>query len=411
MNLRRVPPDKWLMLSTVCLVVIGVWLVYDASYVRTALSERCGYDPCYYLKRQGLFAIIGLIVMLGMSRVPYWWLRWLATPLWYLSLLLLALVFVPKLGAEANNATRWLKLPFGVTLQPSEMTKLALVLFMARRASQWRDKTFHPRGPLRELVIGLGLSCLLIALEPDLGTAMVIAGTWGAVAIAAGIPARTAVQLFLVGMLCVGIACARSDERRGRLVAFLDPWKYRQGDGYQLVQSFAALGSGGAFGVGPAKGVQKCFYIPEPHTDFILSTLGEEVGFLGCVSVVALFGLLVSRGMAVARRAKDPFAALVAIGISSCVGIQAGLNMAVVSGMAPTTGVPLPFISYGGSSLVVMLASVGILLNISKYPDAVVEESSAGRSVGRWNRRARVSGTRGGATASQAGPRGSVRWY
>jgi len=412
MNVRRVPPDKWLMLSTLCLVAIGVWLIYDTTYPTASLSKSCGWDACYYVKRQGPFALLGLGLALIMSRTPYWWLKRLAVPAWYIALLLLVLVFVPAFGERANGSLRWVRLPLiGLKMQPSEVAKLALVLFMARTIARWKGRAFHPRGAQKELIGALAASCLLVVLEPDLGTALVIAGTWGALALAGGIRARTAALLLVVGLAGVAAVCAASPYKRARLLAFRDPWSDYEGSGYQLIQSLVAIGSGGPFGVGVSKGVQKCFYLPEAHTDFVFSTLAEELGFIGCVAVIALFGLFVVRGMAIAHRAKDPFGTLLAVGITSWIGIQAALNIAVVCGAVPLTGVPLPFISYGGSSLVVTLASVGILLSISRYPDAVMEESSAGRSVGGGDRRARVPGARRVASASEARRQRPVRWY
>ncbi|MGQ9524255.1 MAG: putative lipid II flippase FtsW [Armatimonadota bacterium] len=408
MNLRRMPPDRWLAFSVVSLVLIGVWLVYDTTYVKAGVSG----DPAFYLKRQAGLAVLGFVAMLIMSRIPYWWLRPLAVPVWYGSLLLLALVLVPGLGTKVNGAMRWLEVPgIGFRIQPSEVAKLALVLYMAHVISRYRDRAFHPLGARNLLIGALVISFVMIALEPDLGTALVIAMTWGAVAIVAGVRARTVAQLFVVGLVGIGLVCVTSPYKRERLLAFRDPWSDYEGTGYQLIQSLVAIGSGGPFGVGVSKGVQKCFYLPEAQTDFIFSTLGEELGFVGCVGLIVLFGLFVSRGIAIAQRTRDPFGALLALGITSWVGFQAILNIGVVSSAVPTTGVPLPFISYGGSSLVVTLASVGVLLSVSKYPDAVVEESSAGRSSGWRDRRARVSGARRVAGASQAQPQGPIRWY
>jgi cell division protein FtsW len=293
----------------------------------------------------------------------------LAVPLLALTVALLALVLHPTAGVSAYGSSRWLA--FGpVTVQPSEIAKLALVVFTAVvLTKKWGrlDELGHVALPLLPVVV---VVAGMIMLQPDLGTTLIVAGTVFLVLFVAGIRLRYLIATGIVGS-AVGVALIFSaDYRRVRFLAFLDPWADATNTGYQLVQSLIALGSGGWLGVGLGASRQKWAYVPNAHTDFIFSILGEELGLLGELAVLVAFGVLVFAGIRIATRARDVFGRLLAAGIVSWFGLQALINLGAVTGLLPITGVPLPFVSYGGSSLVVSMAAVGILWNIARTPGA-----------------------------------------
>ena len=353
-----------LVLVTLGLVAFGLVMVYSASSGRAAVANG---DPAYFLKRQALYALIGLVAMAVLSRVPFRRLKPLAGPLLLTSFVLLVAVLV--VGTSVNGARRWL--PVGVIdFQPSELAKLALCLWLAgllaRRAA--------PR-TLGELSRPIGLvvlaACGLIIIEPDLGTSIAIVLMASAMLAVAGTPSRV---LAGAAATLVGLALAAfwlEPYRRERLFAFMDPWADPEGAGFQTVQAMIALGSGGVFGVGLGESVQKINYLPEANTDMIFAVIGEELGLVGSGAVVAAFVVFGWAGFNVALRCRDPFGKLLAAGITALVAGQALVNLAAVLGLAPLTGIPLPFVSYGGSSLIVGLAAVGILLNIAVNHAAV----------------------------------------
>jgi len=382
-----------LVLVTLALVAFGLVMVYSASSARALLAAN---DPAYYLKRQALYAVIGLIALVLFSRFDYRRLQHAAGPLLLTSFFLL--VAVLGIGIAVNGARRWLPLgPFA--FQPSELAKLALALWIAG---------FLARGPapksLGELVrpIGMvvGASCALILIEPDLGSALAIAIMATAVLLVSGTPLRVLLGGGGIGMTLVLAAIWLEPYRRARIFSFLDPWHDPQGAGFQAVQAMIALGSGGIFGVGLGESVQKIYYLPEASTDMIFAIIGEELGLIGALAVIAAFALFAYAGFNIALRCRDPFGKRLAAGLTALVCGQAAVNVSAVMGLAPLTGVPLPFVSYGGSSLVISLASVGILLNIAvNHGVAAVSEVPDRR---RRDRRARASGTRSRGSAPVA---------
>ncbi len=347
-----------LVLITLGLVAFGLVMVYSATSAPAALART---DPMSYLKKQGGYALFGVVLMMAASRFDYRRLRLLAP-----ALVLTALggcLAVLAIGARINGARRWIE--FGpATFQPSELAKLAIAVW----AAAYLCKRPAPR-TLRELwrPIGLllGVFCILILAEPDLGTAISLVVVVLAVLLVSGTPGATLASgggiVVALGLLAIWL----EPYRRARILSFLDPWKDPQGAGFQTVQALISLGSGGMFGVGLGHGVAKVNYLPEAHTDMILGVIGEELGLVGVAAVLAAFVAFAWAGLRVALACRDPFGKRLAVGVVALVSGQAAINLAAVLGLAPLTGIPLPFISYGGSSLVVTLLAVGVLLNIA----------------------------------------------
>jgi cell division protein FtsW len=382
-----------LVLVTLALVAFGLVMVYSASSARALLGSD---DPAYYLKRQALYAVVGLVVLVLLSRTDYRRLRHAAGPLLLASFVLL--VAVLAVGTAVNGARRWI--PLGsLTFQPSELAKLALALWIAgllarRPAPQTLADLVRPIG----LVVGA--ACALILVEPDLGSALAIVIMVAAILLVAGTPVRTlATGSGIAGMLVLA-AIWFEPYRRARIFSFIDPWHDPQGAGFQSVQAMIALGSGGIFGVGLGESVQKIYYLPEASTDMIFAIVGEELGLVGVLAVIGAFALFAYAGLNIALHCHDPFGKRLAAGLTALVCGQAAVNVSAVMGLAPLTGVPLPFVSYGGSSLVVGLASVGILLNIAvNHGVAAVSEVPDRR---RRNSRARPARARGRGSAQVA---------
>jgi len=360
MTLRR-DIDTTLLLLAVCLTCIGLVMVYSASAIMAA--ERY-HDSFYFLKRQLLFALVGFVLMAGATYFNYQNWRKLAVLTLLGGLALLALVFIPGLGMRVGGALRWLRIP-GLTLQPAELVKLGLVLYLAHSLTRKKEKVRSlTKGYLPYLIV-LGVLLLLLLKQPDLGSAMIIAGVALAMLIVAGVRWVYILPTLLMSLPVLYFLVMSVDYRRRRILAFLDPWNDPFDTGFQIIQSLVAFGKGGIFGQGLGIGEQKLFYLPEAHTDFIFSVIGEELGLVGVLLVAALFLLLVLRGIRIALQCQEPFGRNLAFGLSLLLGFEAFVNLAVCMGLLPTKGLALPFISYGGTSLVVCLVAVGILLNIS----------------------------------------------
>ena len=347
-----------LVLVTLALVAFGLVMVYSATSAAAAIGQG---DPMTYLKRHAIYAVLGIGLMIAASRVDNRKLRLLAPPLVAGSIVLCLVVIA--VAPEVNGAKRWLY--FGpVSFQPSELAKLALLLF----AAAWLARNGAPR-TLGELWRPLGFLATVFAglflLQPDLGTTIALLLMLAGMLVVAGVPARTLVAAGgLAGTL--GLAAIWiSPYRRERIFSFLDPWRDPTDTGFQTVQATIGLGSGGLTGQGLGESVQKINYLPEAHTDMILAIIGEELGLIGTTAVIAGFAAFAFAGFTIALRCRDPFGKLVAAGITSLVCGQAAVNLAAVLGIAPLTGIPLPFVSFGGTSLLVLLAAVGILLNIA----------------------------------------------
>jgi cell division protein FtsW len=391
---------RLLCLVTLALVAFGLVMVYSATSAAAAIGNG---DPSSYLKRQGAYAAIGLVFLALAARTSFRVWKGLA-PLLVLGSLGLCLA-VLVLGAPVNGARRWLSVG-PVVFQPSELAKLALAVwaaaYLARRP---------PPQTLRELArpIGLltGVFCGLILLEPDLGTAICIVVMLGGLLLVAGTPART---LAAAAAVAVGVGLAAiwlEPYRRARVLAFLNPWDDAQGAGYQAVQAQIGVASGGILGKGLGEGVQKIFYLPEAQTDMIFAIVGEELGLVGATLVIGAYAAFAYAGMRIALACPDPFGKRLATAVTTLIAGQAAVNLAAVLGLAPLTGVPLPFVSAGGSSLVVMLTGVGILLNIASGHGG--RATAAVPDRGRGDGRARPAGARGRRRAEGARGRGDVR--
>ncbi|MFC5703596.1 stage V sporulation protein E [Cohnella faecalis] len=363
MNKTRTIPDIWMIAATLGILAIGVVMVYSASAV--AAFHDYG-DPYYYVKRQLIFAALGVVAMFVTMNVDYHMLRKWALPALLVCFGLLLLVLVPGIGNVRGGARSWLGIgSFGI--QPSEFMKLAMILFLARLLSERQQlMPSFARGLLPPLGI-LGTAFGLIMLQPDLGTGAVMIGAALLVIYVAGAKLSHLGGLALVGAAGFGALIAAAPYRLLRITAFLDPWQDPLGAGYQSIQSLYAIGPGGLVGLGLGMSRQKYNYLPEPQTDFIFSILAEELGFIGGALLLALFLLLIWRGMRTAITITDPFGSLLASGIVGIFAVQVLINIGVVIGMMPVTGITLPLVSYGGSSLTLLLTALGILLNLSRH--------------------------------------------
>lgn len=363
MPVRPKSPDFVIFFTVIVLLGIGVVMVYSSSAVSAYVNFS---DSFYFLKRQLIWATLGLAAMFLTMSIDYHVWRKLAKPVMLVTLILLVLVLVPGLGKVVNGARRWLG--FGsLYLQPSEIAKLSMVLFSAESLTRNQDKiTSFLRG-LAPQLLTLLLIFGLILKEPDLGTALAIGGTVFVLLFTAGAKLSHLASLGLAGVAGIVVAIIVEPYRLRRLFAFSDPWADPLDSGYHIIQSLYAIGSGGLFGVGLGRSREKFLYLPEPHTDFIFAILGEELGLIGTVTIILLFFLFAWRGLRVAIAAPDIYGSLLAAGLTSMIIVQALMNIAVVTASMPVTGIPLPFLSFGGSALIFTLAGVGILLNISRY--------------------------------------------
>lgn len=359
----RSAPDLMILISTLSLLSIGVIMVYSASAV---LAFHDFGDGFYYLKRQLIFAILGIIAMYITMNTDYWAWKKVAKIGLIVSFVLLIIVLIPGVGVVRGGARSWLGISsFGI--QPSEFAKLGIILFLAKLLSDQSSNITHFTRGLMPPLLCVGAAFGLIMLQPDLGTGAVLVGASIIVIFTAG-----AKMSHLMGLVTIGIAgliglIAAAPYRLKRITAFLDPWQDALGAGYQSIQSLYAIGPGGFAGLGLGMSRQKYNYLPEPQTDFIFSIIAEELGFIGGSVVLMLFLLLVWRGMRTAITAPDSFGSLLAVGIVGIISVQVIINIGVVIGMMPVTGITLPLISAGGSSLTLMLTAIGILLNISRY--------------------------------------------
>jgi cell division protein FtsW len=381
---RKLQADEWLFAGTVALALFGVIMVYSASAV-VAAAEK-GHSQYYYVTRQGMWTVAGLLAMWAGMRFDYGRLRngKVAYGLLVLTVVLLVAVFA---FPPINGARRWIRLA-GFSLQPSEVSKLALAIFLARFLERRAGREGEFWATFVPAVAVTGLLALLVVAEPDLGTSMMLAVICTTMLFTAG--ARLKHMALAAAPALAGVAALLLfvPWRLKRVLVFLDPWADPQGSGYQVVQSLLAVGSGGLHGLGFTEGRQKMFFLPFAHSDFIFAVVSEELGLFGGLAVIALFGLFLWRGMRAALRAPDRFGMLLGLGIVTGIVAQALFNMSVVLSMLPTKGIPLPFISYGGSSLVPTLFSVGVLLNISQqsspgYGAALFEgDTAAARRAG-----------------------------
>jgi cell division protein FtsW len=360
MELRR-GFDSSILLLAVVLTCFGVVMVYSSSSIMAA--KRYG-DGFYFLKRQGLFALIGFAVMVLVMQIDYHRLRRLAVPFFLGCAALLVAVLIPGLGSHAGGASRWIRLP-GFSVQPAELAKLGLVMYMAHSLSKKGEKIRSLKFGFIPYVVVLACLLFLVLLQPDLGSAITLAAVAMMMLLVAGTRLTYVLSMGILAMPFLYFAVMNVDYRRRRIMAFLNPWEDPTNTGFQIIQSWIAIGTGGLFGNGLGEGKQKLFFLPEAHTDFIFAVVGEELGFAGVLVIAAMFLLLVLRGTRAALNAPDDFGRNLAFGVTLLLGLQAFVNIAVVLGLLPTKGLALPFISYGGTSMVTTLLAVGILLNVS----------------------------------------------
>jgi cell division protein FtsW len=357
-----------IFVTTFILICIGIVMIYSASSVTS--WQRSGQST-ELLRKQAFFVVTGFCGMFGVMALDYRKLKKIAKPLFALSLVPLLAVLLPGVAREAGGAKRWLHLA-GFNFQPSEMVKITLVLYLAdfltRRAAALKD---FWRGFVPPMAV-LGVSVLLVLLQPDLGTAVLLVVLAFTMLFVAGCRMRHIVYSILAALPFLYVLVFSVPYRRARILTFLNPWLDPKGSGFQIIQSQIALGTGGWWGVGLGQGKQKLFYLPAAHTDFIFSIIGEELGLLGAGCVILLFVFLIVAMARVAGRVQDPFGKMICIGVLTLIAFSSSVNIGVSMGALPTKGLPLPFISYGGSSLIFHMIAVGLLLNVSRTEEAVL---------------------------------------
>lgn len=367
---KRVAMDHTLLIVTITLALVGLVMVFSASAV---VAGNRFHDSGYFLKRQLAWLTFGFLLLHLASHIDYVWWKRLSIPLLGLMSVLLVMVLIPSLGVAAKGARRWLRLG-PISIQPAEMVKLVAVIYLAAYLTKKEERLASFSSGLLPALIVVGVLSGLVLLEPDLGTVVVMGLVTVGLLFLGGARISHLLTLGLCAVPVVLVLVLGSSYRRQRLMTFLAPWKDASDAGFQITQSFLAFGSGGPFGVGLGEGKQKLFFLPEAHTDFVLALVGEELGLVGTGAIILLFALFVVRGFQIAARARMPFGRYLGMGITLLIGIQALVNACVVTGLLPTKGLTLPFVSYGGSSLVISLIGVGILLNISR-------DRQAGREV------------------------------
>lgn len=364
--MRKRPFDFLIFLTVLTLLGLGTIMVFSAGspHAYTYLNG----DTYYFLKKQLVYVVLGLLGMFFTMNIDYRKLGKISPILFAISVCLLALVCVPGIGKSLNGARRWLGFG-GFTVQPSEFAKISVILFFSYSISKRQKKITSFRDGMLPYLILVGVIAGLLLLEPHLSGTIIIGTVAFIILFAAGASIKHFLMLGMPVVAGLVVLILTSEYRLKRLISFMDPWKDVQGTGWQIVQSLYAIGSGGVFGRGLGKSLQKFLYIPEPYNDFIFAVYAEELGFVGVVAVLLLFTVFLWRGIKIATHARDLFGSLVAIGITCWIMVQMVINILVVTSSMPVTGMPLPFFSYGGTSLIFLLSGIGILLNISRYTD------------------------------------------
>lgn len=353
--------EPWLWGSAAALIVFGLMMVLDTTYFLGL--EKTG-NPFYFFERQLLNLAVGIAVMALMAQFSVQGLRRIAFPLMILAALMLLAVWVPGLGVVRGGARRWLRAG-PILIEPSELVKLATVFFLARYLSIYEEKIRDPRF-LAPAFAAVGLLAIVLLKQPDFGAAVMLTLVLFTMLFAAGAEPKHLGVAGSVALLALVMQAAHKAYRMRRLSAFLNPWRTSQGSGFQLIQSFIAFGAGGGWGVGLGASRQKMFYLPQAHNDFVFAVCGEEFGVAGALVVIALFIIILVRGMHIARSEQESFGSLLAVGLTALLSLQAFVNMAVVTGLVPTKGLPLPFLSYGGTSMVASLIAVGVLMALGR---------------------------------------------
>jgi len=352
--------DITLLFSVLFLVGIGIVMVYSAS---SALALKKFGTDYYFLKKQALFSLVGIIALVICGHVPFRVYRVLTYPILLIAIALLVAVQISAFGITAGGSMRWLRLG-GLSFQPSEFARLAMIVYLAYSMSKKQDAIKNFYVGFMPHVIVLGMFTILIFMQPDFGSVVILGAVTWMMMFVGGV---RILHLFSALLLILPVAyyfMFNAEYRIRRIISFLDPWQYPTDEGYQIIHSLMAFGTGGIWGTGIGKGYQKLFYLPEPHTDFIFSVIGEELGLWGVLFILGIYALILWRGIHIARNAGDTFGAFLATGITAAIILQVCVNMGVTLGLLPTKGLTLPFLSYGGSSLLINMASVGILMNI-----------------------------------------------
>ncbi len=352
-----------LFLSVLLISIFGIVMIYSASYI---WAEYKYNDAFKFVKNQGLFLIIGIILMILISKVNYNIYKDKAKVILISCIILLVLVLIPGIGTIRNGSRSWFGIgSFGI--QPSEFTKLGLIIFVSKYLASDDKRVKDIKHGVLPIILVLGFIFGLIMLQPDFGTGSIIVVTIIVLLFVGGVDFKFFLKIGVVGVIGVVILIAIAPYRLARILSFLDPWSDPLGSGFQIIQSLYAIGPGGLFGYGLGNSRQKHFFLPEPQTDFIFSIISEELGFFGCLLVVIMFFIICYQGFKISRRSNDKFAKFLSFGIIFQISFQACMNLMVVTGVIPVTGVTLPFLSYGGSSLLITLVSIGIVLNISRF--------------------------------------------
>lgn len=352
--------DVKLLFAVLFLVGIGIVMVYSAS---SALALKKYGSDFYFLKKQAVFSLLGIMALVIFSHIPFRIYRSLAYPILFIAIGLLIAVPFSSLGLSAGGSYRWLRIG-PLTFQPVEVARLALIVYMAYSLNKKQDSLrifsigFIPH------VILLALFAVPLLLQPDFGSVVIFGVLVWMMMFVAGVPVRHLLSACILMAPLAYFLMINATYRIKRLISFLDPWQYPAAEGYQIIHSLMAFGTGGLWGTGIGKGYQKLFYLPEPHTDFIFAVIGEELGFWGVLFILVLYAVVIWRGIGIACRCSDNFGMLVAAGITVAIGLQVSINMGVALGLLPTKGLTLPFLSYGGTSLLLNMASIGILMNI-----------------------------------------------
>ena len=383
-------PDAGIIGSVTLLVIFGLMLVFDASYGKAGDSAHYNYDTMYFFKKQIYWASGGAILMYLSSLLNFKFLKCITNASMVVTIFLLVAVLFA--GNEVNGAMRWFKIG-PLSIQPAEFAKITVVLYFAKLLT---SKRFNFKRMSEQWIIPILVFmcvCGLVVIEPDLGTAIVIFGAILSVLFMAGMRKRHFFSLVTISLALAAAATFSKPYRIERLKTYLDPWRDPFGSGFQILHSLIALGSGGIFGVGLCEGREK-LYIPAASTDFIFSTFAEEAGMIACFVLLGIFFFINYRGFEIARKSKSAYGALIAVGMTSIISLQALINVGVVSGAIPATGVPLPFISYGGSSLVTMMTAAGLLLAVSKQINEEDQDTNEDSNYGRGNGGPHISGSK-----------------
>jgi len=353
--------DVQLLFPVLFLVGIGIVMVYSASSALAIKKFGSGY---FFLKKQALFAFAGVIVLVISRHFPYKYYRMLAYPLLGLSLALLVVIQFTDLGLSAGGSVRWMQLG-SFSFQPSELARIAFVIYLAYSMEKKAEHIKNFSIGFVPHVVVLGVFAGLIFIQPDFGSVAILGALTWIMLLIGGVRLSQLFPSLLIIIPAAYLFLINADYRAKRILGFLNPWEYPADEGYQMVHSLMAFGTGGLWGTGIGKGYQKLFYLPEPHTDFIFSVIGEELGLLGVLIIIALYAWIVIRGITIARKAPDLFGSYLAVGLTIAIGLQIVVNMGVTLGLLPTKGLTLPLLSYGGTSLLLNMASIGILMNIS----------------------------------------------